>query len=53
MYGDLYSASESTKMRVERAERAAANNWRFRNLKTKQQVVLTSVVTSVLGLFLR
>lgn len=53
MYGDLYSASEATKLRVERAERQAAKNWRFRGLKTKEQVVLTSVITSVLGLFLR
>lgn len=53
MLGNLYAASDVTNMRVQRAEKQASSDWRFRNHKTKEQVVLTSVITSVLGLFLR
>ena len=53
MLGDLYNASEVTSMRVRRAEHQAADNWRFRKIRTKQQVLAASVITSVLGLFLR
>jgi hypothetical protein len=53
MLGDMYAASDVANMRAKRADRGAANRWRFRGLKTKEQVLLTSVVTSVLGLFLR
>jgi len=48
-----YVGSEIAKLETERAERKAAENWRFRHLKSKEIKVLTAVLTSVLGLFLR
>lgn len=48
-----YVASDIAKLRVQRAERKAAERWRFRHLKTKESKVLTAVLTSVLGLFIR
>ena len=53
MLGDMYNASDVTKMRTVRAESGAVRDWRFRNFKTKGQVAVTAVITSVLGLFLR
>ena len=48
-----YVATEDTKMRVKRAERTAAANWRFRKFKSPEAKVTTAILTSVLGLFLR
>jgi hypothetical protein len=48
-----YIGSEISKLETERAERRAAENWRFRHLKSKESQVLTAIVTSVLQLFLR
>ncbi|MBN1641569.1 MAG: hypothetical protein JXA09_10060 [Anaerolineae bacterium] len=39
--------------RIKRAEHAATNQWRFRNIKSPETKFLTAVVTSVLGLFIR
>ena len=48
-----YVAGEIAKLNTRRAERKAAENWRFRHLKTRETKVLTAVLASVLGLFLR
>jgi hypothetical protein len=53
MLYEAYTSSEVHKMRTQEAERRATENYRFRNHKTREQVVLTSVVTSILGLFVR
>jgi hypothetical protein len=52
-YSNLWTVNESAKLETTRAERKAAENHRFRELKTPEAKVLTAVVTSVLGLFLR
>jgi FixJ family two-component response regulator len=48
-----YIATEVAKLETRRAERSAAQRWRFRHLKSKESQVLTAIVTSVLQLFLR
>jgi hypothetical protein len=53
MYGELLNEVEAANFRAVRAEQEATRQWRFRHLKSKEQVVLTSVLTSILGLFLR
>jgi hypothetical protein len=53
MYGDLYGAVQTTKMRIDRAEKQAQRAERFKGIRSKEQVVVTSVLTSILGLFLR
>jgi hypothetical protein len=53
MYGEFINIADEANARVAQAEQEAARRWRFRHLKTKEQVVLTSVVTSILGLFVR
>jgi FixJ family two-component response regulator len=42
-----------SRFETERAERRAAENWRFRHLKSRERQVLAAIVTSVLQLFLR
>jgi hypothetical protein len=51
--GDLWTANEAAKLETARAERRAAENYRFRELKAPEAKVLTAVITSVLSLFLR
>jgi hypothetical protein len=46
-------AVEIGKMRIKRAERKAAENWRFRHLKSKESKVLAAVLTNVRGFFRR
>ena len=53
MFYEGYIATEISRFETKRAERKAAENWRFRHLKTKESQVLTAIVTSVLQLFLR
>jgi hypothetical protein len=48
-----YIATEVSKFETKRSERKAAENWRFRHLKSKESQALTAIVTSVLQLFLR
>jgi hypothetical protein len=51
-YGNMWSANEAAKLETLRAERRAAENYRFREIKTPEAKVLTAVITSVLGLFI-
>jgi hypothetical protein len=51
--GELFSVVEAAKERTARAERKAEEHHRFREIKTPEAKVLTAVITSVLGLFLR
>ena len=51
--GNLWSANEAAKLEISRAERRAAENHRFRELRTPEAKVLTAIITSVIGLFLR
>jgi FixJ family two-component response regulator len=51
MLFDTNVVTQDARMRMERAEKQAAENWRFRNLKTRESQVLAAVITSVLGLF--
>ena len=53
MFFEGYVATQIYKDEAPRIERRAAEAWRFRNLKTKESQVLTAIVTSVLGLFVR
>ena len=53
MYFESLIASDIAKLETERAERKAAENWRFRHLKAKRSKVLTAIFTSVLALFVR
>jgi hypothetical protein len=53
MLYEAYIASDIAKLETQRAERKAAENWRFRRFKSKESQVLTAIVTSVLQLFLR
>ena len=53
MYFEGVVASEISKLETKRAERSATERWRFRHLKTKESKVLTTIVTSMLQLFLR
>jgi hypothetical protein len=53
MFGDYLNFGERAAERIAQGEQEAARRWRFRHLKTKEQVVLTSVLNSILGLFLR
>jgi len=53
MYFEADIGSEIARLETPRAERRAAERWRFRQLKSKESQVLTAVVTSVLQLFLR
>jgi FixJ family two-component response regulator len=53
MYFEGIVASEISKLETPRAERRAAERWRFRHLKSKESQVLTAVVTNILQLFLR
>ena len=53
MYTDFFVASDVAKLETKLAERKAAENWRFRHLRSKERQVLTAIVTNVLQLFLR
>ena len=53
MFYEAYIASEVSKLETKRAERRAAEKWRFRHFKSKESQVLTAIVTNVLQLFLR
>ena len=48
-----YVASDIAKLETKRAERKAAENWRFRHFKSRESQVMTAIVTNVLQLFLR
>jgi hypothetical protein len=51
--GNPWDASEAYKLREARAERKATERHRYRDLKTPEAKVLTAVITSIMGLFLR
>ncbi|HUT19117.1 MAG TPA: hypothetical protein VM366_08150 [Anaerolineae bacterium] len=51
--GNLWNATEVAKLETAQAERRAAESHRFRDIKTPEAKVLTAIITSVLGLFLR
>ena len=53
MYYEFFVAADEVRARTKRAEKKAAENWRFRHLKSKESQILTAIVTNVLGLFLR
>ena len=46
-------ASDVSKFETARAERRAAERWRFRHIKSKESQFATAVLTAVLGLFVR
>ena len=52
MLYEAYVASEVAKFETQRVERKAAENWRFRHIKSKESQVLTDIFTSVLQLSL-
>jgi hypothetical protein len=49
----IWDANDAAKLETREAERRAAKNHRFRELRTPEAKVLTAIVTSVLGLFVR
>jgi hypothetical protein len=51
--GNLWDANDAAKLEIAQAERRAAEVHRFRDIKTPEAKVLTAIITSVLGLFLR
>jgi hypothetical protein len=53
MLYEAYVAADAAKDRIKRAERKAAENWRFRHIKSPESKIATAIITSVLGLFLR
>ncbi len=53
MFFEGYVASEVSKVETARAERRAAERWRYRHLKSKESQFVTAVLTAVLGLFVR
>ena len=48
-----YVSSQYYRDTIRDTERRAANKWRFRKHQTPEAKVLTAVITSVLGLFIR
>ena len=46
-------AVDDYKFREKRVERDAERAWRFREFKSRERVFLSSLLTSILGLFLR
>ena len=53
MYYEANVATEIYRDQVERAERKAAESWRFRKIRSPESKFLTAAITSVLGLFIR
>ena len=51
MYFNASVDIDIAKLEAKEAERKAAENWRFRHLKSQERKVLTAILTSVLGLF--
>jgi hypothetical protein len=52
----LYEADTAViayRLREKQVERDAERAWRFRNMKSRESVFLSGLLTSVLGLFLR
>jgi hypothetical protein len=50
---ETYVGSEIGKIRTERAERQAAKNWRYREVKTPAAKAATALLTSVLSFLIR
>jgi hypothetical protein len=50
---ETYVGNEIGKLRVERAERQAAENWRYRKIKTPESKAATALLTSVLSFLIR
>jgi hypothetical protein len=50
---ETYVGNEIGKLRVERAERQAAENWRYRKIKTPASKAATALLTSVLSFLIR
>jgi hypothetical protein len=53
MYFEADVGAEIGRFKVQEAEREATLEWRTRHLRSKESQVLTTIVTAVLGLFLR
>ena len=53
MYLDVTFDNDFERMRIREQERTAAQNWRFRHLKSRGHKALTVVLTTVLAFFLR
>ena len=47
MYFETYNATEAAKLETERAERRAAEAWRFRKIKPRSSKLLNTVLTSL------
>jgi hypothetical protein len=50
---ETYVGNEIGKLRVERAERQAAENWRYRKIRTPANRVATALLTSILSFLIR
>jgi hypothetical protein len=48
-----YIGNEVGKIRVEEAERNAARNWRFRDIKTPQAKAVNALLTSIVSFLVR
>jgi nitrogen fixation protein FixH len=48
-----YVATQSYRDTVKLAERKAALNWRTKHMKSRESQIATSVLTSILALFVR
>jgi len=50
MLGEMYSASDTTKMRIERADKKARLYSQFESPKQRSGFSVTAILTSVLGI---
>lgn len=50
---EMYAATEVAKMRTKHAERLAAEEWCYRETRSREHKGLNTVLTSVLRLFSR
>ena len=50
---ETYVGNEIGKLRVERAEQQAAENWRYSKIKTPASKAATALLTSVLSFLIR
>jgi hypothetical protein len=50
---ETYVGNEIGKLRIQRAERQAADNWRYREIRTPAAKAATALLTSVLSFLIR
>jgi hypothetical protein len=53
MYFESVVASDISKLETARAERRAAELWRYRHARTKTDKAIVAVITSLVSLFVR